>query len=221
MALIGNRSVLLKSPGRFLSGTVASIERNNFATHGQMRSAYQSFSAISAKPSGHLSPSAWVLPKTAGGMSSVNMSDVSVGATGLAVGGITTDGAAAISFTVADATGQLIASGSGAAAMQFTVADALLTASLNAAGAASFAITTSPPLLGALASGDGSASMTFGGTLLPYATGSMSGSTVDSSVLTTEALIEAMNSNPPAVNVKKVNDVTVTGTGATGDEWGP
>lgn len=221
MALIGNRSVLLKSPGRFLSGTVASIERSNFATHGQMRSAYQAFSAISAKPSGHLSPSAWVLPKTAGGMSSVNMADFGLGATGHAVGGITTTGDASISFTVADATGQLIASGSGAAAMAFTVADALLTASLNAAGDASFAITTNTPLLGALASGDGSASMTFGGTLLPYATGSMSGSTVDSSVLTTEALIQAMNSNPPAVNVKKVNDVTVTGTGATGDEWGP
>ena len=43
MALIGNRSVLLKSPGRFLSGTVASIERSNFNKPGMMVGRFETF----------------------------------------------------------------------------------------------------------------------------------------------------------------------------------
>lgn len=69
MALIGNRSVLLKSPGRFLSGTVASIERSNFRP---LRNRFEQMSRLSGIPSGHLSPSAWVLPQTAGGMAARN-----------------------------------------------------------------------------------------------------------------------------------------------------
>ena len=33
--------------------------------------------------------------------------------------------------------------------------------------------------------------------------------------------IAAMNANPPKVNIAKVNDVDVVGTGAPGNEWGP
>ena len=69
MALIGNRSVLLKSPGRFLSGTVASIERNNFRP---LRNIYETTDRLSGIPDGHLSPSSWFLPQVAGGMSSRN-----------------------------------------------------------------------------------------------------------------------------------------------------
>ena len=218
--LIGNHSVLHKSPVRFINGREALL-RSNFSKHGMIRNAFEQFDAKSAIPYGHLSPSAWVLPKTAGGMSSRNVTGLSIAVTGLAYGGVTSPGTASITFTVADAAGQLISSGTGSASMTFTVADALLTASLNGEGSASFTITTNTPLLGALAGGTGTASMVFAGTLLPYAIGSMSGSTVDNTVLTTDALLAAMNAAPPSVNVKKVNDVTVNGTGAPGDYWGP
>lgn len=73
MALIGNRSVLLKSPGRFLSGTVASIERSNFSRPGQIANRFQSMSPVFAGlPSGHLAPSSWSLPRTAGALSARN-----------------------------------------------------------------------------------------------------------------------------------------------------
>ncbi len=71
MALIGNRSVLLKSPGRFLSGTIASAERSNFSRPGQTANRFQALNRLSAGlPEGALSPASWSLPRTAGGMSS-------------------------------------------------------------------------------------------------------------------------------------------------------
>jgi hypothetical protein len=71
MALIGNRSVLHKSPGRFLSGTVASIERSNFSKAGQMSSRFQALNRLSAAiPEGCLPPTCWSLPRATGGMAS-------------------------------------------------------------------------------------------------------------------------------------------------------
>ena len=98
--LIGNRSVLLKSPGRFLSGTVASSERSNFSKPGMMRNA--DFPALAGIPSGHLSPSAWLLPRRAGALSSRNVTTAAIDAAGLAVGGITTTGTADIILTAAN-----------------------------------------------------------------------------------------------------------------------
>lgn len=199
MALIGNRSVIHKSPARFLNGYgttgggIASM-RSAFNKHGMMRNAYEAYDPKSAIPVGHLAPSAWVPPKTAGGMSSRNVTSSSFAATGLAVGGITTDatasitfavadaqayplddasplrtGTASITFAVADATGQLISSGSGTALMSFTIADALLTAFISGLGTAGFTISTNTPLLGAIADGTGEASILFSttATILP------------------------------------------------------
>lgn len=78
MALLGNRSVIHKSPGRFLNGNAATgggiaSMRSNFNKHGMMRNAYEVYDPKSATPVGHLAPSAWVPPKTAGGMSSRNV----------------------------------------------------------------------------------------------------------------------------------------------------
>jgi len=226
MALIGNGSVLHKSPGRFLNGYgttgggIASM-RCGLNKHGMQRNAYQSFYAKSATPDGHLSPSAWVLPKTAGGMSSRNVTALSLAPTASMVGGVTTTGTSTLTFTVSDAAGQLISSGSGAASLTFTVADALLVASLGGSGSAALTLSTNNALLGAIASLTAEGSFTITGTLQPYAIGSMSGSTVDTSTLTTAAILAAMNASPPGVNIKLVNDVWVSGDGQTGSEWGP
>jgi hypothetical protein len=230
MAFIGNRSVFHKSPSRYLNGNAAAgggqaSMRSNFNKHGMQRNAFEQFDAKSAIPYGHLSPSAWVLPKRAGGISSHNVTLLTASTSGLAVGGITADAPASFAFTVEPAAGQLISSGIGSASMTFTVANLLLTASLNGVGSSAFTITTNTPLLGAEASAIGDAVLSFTASLTPFAIGSMSGSTVDNSVLTVDAIaagvLAAALTSPIAADIKKVNSYTVDGNGQTGTEWGP
>lgn len=160
MALIGNRSVLHKSPGRFLSGTIASIERSNFGKGGMIANRFQALSKVFAGiPGGHLSPSAWSLPRTAGAMSSSREAQLNFTSSGLAVGGVNGSATSTMSFT-ATAAGQLIAFGQGTASMNIGAAGTM-TGVLQASGAASFSLTTNNPILGAIAGGGGSASMTF------------------------------------------------------------
>jgi hypothetical protein len=178
VALIGNRSVLLKSPGRFLSGTVASIERSNYNKPGMMANRFQSMDRIAAAiPTGHLSPSAWSLPRTAGGMSSINSAVLDIESSATLYGGITADAITSFSITVADATGELISSGAGTAAFTFTVADALLAGTLAAGGSTSFTISTNAPLLGAETSVTGVVTFTFTASMTPFAIGNMIGTT--------------------------------------------
>lgn len=201
MALIGNRSVLLKSPGRFLNAGVATY-RSAFGNHGMLRNAYQAFDAKAAVPNGHLAPSAWVLPKTAGGMSSINFSTLALDSSGLAVGGVTSTGDASFSLVFDVAAGQLISSGNGTASLSITCDPLLLTASINGEGSTALTLTTNAATLGAEASitgtalielsvanatilpldddsplRTGTATLTLTGTLVPYAIGSMSGTT--------------------------------------------
>ena len=267
--LIGNRSVLHKSPGRFLAGTVASTDQAGWRKPGMMRSA--AYPALAGIPNGYYA-GAWFLPMKAGALSSAYNARIALTPAGLAVGGVTSPGSAgltftpaatawplddsvqvgagsaSITFTVADAAGQLISSGVGSASMTFSTNTPLLTASLAAVGAATFTLSAGAEL-GAEASAVGSAAMAFSmaatilptndaspartaaasfaitGSLVPYAIGSMVGSTVDASVLTVDAIaagvLAAALTAPIAANVRKVNDTTVQGTGATGDEWGP
>ena len=202
MALIGNRSVLHKSPMRYLNAGVATF-RSNFAQSGQLRSA--AYSALSAIPNGHLAPSAWFLPRSPGGMSSVGFMELTIATSGLAVGGITTTGTADLTITFADSAAQLIASGMGSASWSITTNTPLLTASIGGTGTASLSITPNTPILGAEASAEGTASltitatssgrfplndasplrtgeatMTITGSLVPYAKGHMTGTTEES-----------------------------------------
>lgn len=169
MALIGNRSVLLKSPGRFLSGTVASIERSNFQP---LRNRFEQMSRLSGVPSGHLSPSAWVLPQVGGGMSSHNFTSITL--TGAAGGaeGINISGSAAFDLT-AEAIGQLIASAIGSASFSFDASGSIV-ATLGAPGSASLTLSTTATAtaLGWM-TGQSTAGVT--AALTSYATGALSG----------------------------------------------
>lgn len=186
-------------------GHMAARMRNQFAGGGITDNK-------ASVPSGGRHPVAWVMARKNGAMSSRNVTGMSIGASGLAVGGITATGNASLSIDFSPATAALIASGAGNASVVFTVADALLTASIAGAGSASFIFSaTAPP--GALASGYGTASMaiTFAnaqpyplndasplrtgvasfaitGSLVPYAIGVMGGSTDNNTVLTTSAI---------------------------------
>jgi len=142
----------------------------------------------------------------------------------------------------------LISSGEGAAAFAFSTNTPLLTASLAAIGSTTFTMAATGAL-GAEASGSGSASMVFAmaatilptddtppartatasfaitGAMVPYAIGQMVGSTVDTSILTVDAIaagvLAAALTAPISANVMRVNEIAVQGTGTPGDEWGP
>lgn len=180
---------------------------------------------LASVPNGARHPVAWVMAPKNGGMASRNVTTLDIATSGLAYGGITTTGSTTITIGFDPAAGQLISSGSGAASMSFSFASALLTASLNGTGSAAFTLVSNTPLLGAKASAIGSATFTFTGTMTPYAIGSMTGSTVDNSVLTVDAIaagiLAAALTTPIAADIRKVNTVTVNGIGTPASPWGP
>lgn len=169
---------------------------------------------------GGLPPVTWSMPVVAGGMSSRNFANLAI--TPTASGAMGLPGSATASFAIdfAPADGQLITSGSGTASFAVS-AEANALATLNGDGSASMAFTTNTPLLGAIGWVTATGAFSVSTTMTAYAKGFMVGSTIDNTTLTAAALIAAMNADPPKVNIAKVNDVVVTGTGAVGDEWGP
>ena len=248
MPLIGNRSVLNKSPGRFLNAGVATF-RSTFNKHGMQRGA--AFSPLSATPNGHLAPSAWVLPRTAGGMSSINFASAAIDGIGLAVGGITTTGTSSITLTCADMFGELIASGNGTATFSLTSNNPLLTASINGTGTAVATFSTNTPTLGALADGSGEVAITLTatnsgrmpandasplrsgtaaisvtGALTPYAIGEMAGTTGPSAGTTgpsaesiAAAVLAALQATTIPVNNTLINGAPVIGDGSEANPW--
>ena len=102
--LLGNRSVLHKSPLRRFSGTTLSGDRSNFGGNGALRDRFiGGLNAISGGiPCGHLAPSSWSLPQTSGGISAFT--------TCQGQGGITIDMAAGVGIS-GPAQGSGIASG--------------------------------------------------------------------------------------------------------------
>lgn len=176
MALIGNRSVLLKSPGRFLSGTVASIERSNFTRAGQLASRFQAMSPVfGGIPSGHLAPSSWALPRTAGALSAINAALLSFTADPLNLAeGRNIAGDAVFDFTLPNADLQLVVSASGAATFTFTQTGALAGA-LSGTGSATATFTVPSVTLGAIVSAIGAGTFSLTGTATPSALGNLAG----------------------------------------------
>lgn len=92
---------------------------------------------------------------------------------------------------------------------------------MNGAGTASFAITFDDALLGALAGGEGSATISFTGALTPYAIGSMSGSTVDTSVLTVPLIVDAVwDALAASYTDTGTMGAKLNSASASGDPWG-
>jgi hypothetical protein len=193
MALIGNRSVLHKSPGRFLSGTVASIERSNFSKAGMVASRFQSVSRIfGGIPSGHLSPSAWSLPRTAGALGAINETTANwtVGTLNLAAGR-NVEGATSLTFTVPDAELQLVVSAIGATSITFSAAGNLA-GSLAAQGSTSITFALPAPTLGAISDLLASVGITFAASATPRATGSLAGNITPFTELSPQSLASAV-----------------------------
>ena len=190
MALYPNSRYMSRSPGRHF-GVAPGLDvylRNRGDARDRFVSDVYS-KVLGAVPTGYGS-GAWVMAITAGGIS--GQSGVAIASTGSGVLGLPGTGGASITLTFADASGQLISSGSGAAALSIALNNALLTASLNGSGTATLTITPNAPVLGAKADLTASASLQITGTLQPYAVGQMTGSTVDTSVLTVDAIASAV-----------------------------
>lgn len=218
MALHGNRSVLHKSPVRFLNGGAA-ILRNNFGKHGMVRNSYQVFAATAAIPYGYYGGrGAWVQPKKGGAVSGVNAIALTLGASGAGSMGVNTSGTASITFDLTGV-GGLISSASGVASISLSASGNIFAAKYTS-GIAAITLGATGTLK-ATGKIQGTAPISLAANWTPYAVGWLSGSTASGGVLTEASIIAAMNANPPKVNIAKVNDVPVTGTGAPGNEWGP
>lgn len=176
MPLIGNRSVLNKSPGRFLNAGVATF-RSEFSKHGMARNAFQSYRAFSSIPAGARPPISWVMAKTAGGLASHNACFLTLSSTGSGAEGYGISGQADISLD-STAIGGLIAGGVGTAYLSL-VAGGTVTATIGSTGSATITIGGSASI-GAIGWVVGEAIATVTGTLTPYAKGHMAGTTAES-----------------------------------------
>ena len=86
-------------------------------------------------------------------------------------------------------------------------------------------ITFNTPILGAIAETTGTASFVITGALVPHAIGHMTGTTDVTTRLTADqvaaATVAALAATTIPVDVRKVNAISVDGSGTSGDPWGP
>lgn len=179
---------------------------------------------LAAVPNGNRYPSAWIMPRKAGGLASHNESAGSVPTASLALAaGRNIAGQADGATTAADATLQLVVSllgtSAGAALAEGNARAALALAATAAGGAAGAAV------IGALAWAVAEAAGSSTATLTRYATGRLAGSITPFTELSPEnlaaAVMAAAEAAPIHADVRKVNAYAVTGDGQTGSEWGP
>ena len=219
MGLLGNRSVLHKSPGRFLSGTIASIERSNYNKPGMSAGRFMALSVYAAMPYGYApAQGAWHPARKGGAIASTNNARITFSATGAGALGKAASGTAAITFDLTGI-GGLISSASGTAALSFDAVGNIF-ASKATSGTAALSIGATGDI-SAIGHTGGTAGMALAASWTPYAIGWLGGSTASGGVLTEASIIAAMNASPPAVNIKMVNDVVVNGVGSSGNPWGP
>ena len=193
--------------------------RSNFGKHGMVRNSYQVFAATAAIPYGYYGGrGAWVQPKKGGAVSGVNAIALTIGASGAGSMGKNTSGTASITFDMSGV-GGLISSASGVASISIGASGNIF-ASKSTSGTAGITLGATGTLK-ATGKIQGTAPISLSANWTPYAVGWISGSTASGGVLTEASIIAAMNANPPKVNIAKVNDVDVVGTGAPGSEWGP
>lgn len=229
--LLGNYSVHNRNPLRYLAGSTATPEVNhqsNFNRGGakknrqyveQTTAANKQFSL----PYGYYPVYTWQIPQVGGDLAARRSSDFGIDGTATGGLGMPGEGTADFSITTNNPDGQLVttvAAGGAPASFGISTNTPLLTASIGGTGSAEFGIDTNTPTLGAEANLTATAEFGLDGTLTAYAIGIMEGSTADQGV-TVDNIVIALEAAVLPVNIVKVNDVTVTGDGTTGNPWGP
>ncbi len=188
-----------------LSGMNPTVLRGKFNSGAVRRNIFAGVGITDSKaslPNGTRHPVAYVMPRKNGGMSSYQEAVVSLGAVASVLGGKALEGSATLTISTNTPDGELIAFGIGSVTIHLSTNSPLLTASINGGGTASFEIATNLPVLGAEASivgtttitisvadasilpvnddpvlREATASMSFSGSLQPYALGHMEGTT--------------------------------------------
>ena len=198
--LIGNYSVLQKSPGRFVAGSTTSVEgqvRSNFSKSGAYRNRFyvdQTTVALSlyAIPTGSYPEITWVLPQISGQIASTQPIQGSGSATASLAGGLNAVASLTGAGDITSATAQLIISMIAAIAGSGTISSADLQGFLDGdsgdlvgAGSLTAAISALAGMSVAL-SGSGTL------TLTPYATGKLEANITGESALSPQNLAAAV-----------------------------
>jgi len=191
VALIGNCSVLHKSPAKYTTGTVGFNDRANWNKPGMMRSRGDLTVSLlwkyDAVPSGFYAGRAFFPPQKAGRITSRQSFSI----TGAASGALGLPGAAAGSLTIdATAVGGLIAGGVASGTISITGSASI--AGLAAGSASGTMAITGSAAIGATAWGVANGGMVFSGAAQPSALGYMTATTIDNSVLTPAAITSAV-----------------------------
>ncbi|HPL78875.1 MAG TPA: hypothetical protein PKY40_07725 [Burkholderiaceae bacterium] len=197
--LLGNYSVLNKSPGRFLGGSTTSVQvtvPSNWQKSGAGRNSLyvsQTTAALVlyAIPSGNYAGKTWMLPQKTGEMESRNDAVISVSATASGALGVNIDGLSSAVFGVPNADLQLVVSASGSASAIFSQTGALAGA-LSASGSSAFSIAVPSVLLGAIVNAIGPATATLSGTATPSAIGNLAGDITPYTELSPQNLASAV-----------------------------
>jgi hypothetical protein len=185
---IGNGSIYAINPGQLLFGANALNEMTGSNLPAK-RNVAQAFGILASVPSGYHHPGAWQQPRTAGAMSSYRSAYALSVATGAGAMGINLT-ATALALAVGVASGQLIVSGTGSA-LALSDAEGNLVGVVWGDGTAA---ATALALASLNAPGwmDAAALAVCSGVLTSYGVGWMSGTTVDPSVLTADAIAAAV-----------------------------
>jgi hypothetical protein len=216
MALLGNYSILHKSPAKYLTGTVGFGDRSNFNKPGMMRN--RGNSAIwryDAQPSGSYAGRAYMPPVKAGRIVSRQNFKID----GAANGGAGLPASASLGFTIDGfAAGGLIAGGV-----------AVATISINANGAISGLVSgqslatinvQAVAAIGATAFGVALSTLTVSAACQPYGLGYMQATTVDNSVLTPQTIASSVwAALASANNSAGTMGALLNASGAGGDPW--
>lgn len=152
----------------------------------------------SAVPSGHLAPSAWLLPQVAGGMASRNEATMSITTTGSGSQGLRAEGSAAMTIATSGS-GAAIANGQGSSSLVMTVSNLAAEALQNGSGSASMSLSTSGTISGR-GSIQGSSACAFTASLVTGALGEMIMTPI-SQEISVDAIAEAVWSASDATNV--------------------
>jgi len=183
MALLGNISLLHKSPAKYTTGTVGFNDRANWNKHGMMRNrgnlTVSTMWKYDAVPSGMYAGRAFFAPQKAGRI----VSRSAFGVTATASGAMGKPGSASCNFAISGAAiGGLIAGG--VASCTITVSGSASIAG-RAAGSALCTIGfTGSAIASATAWGVANGAFSVSGSAVGYGLGYMTASTVDNSVLT-------------------------------------
>lgn len=169
LGLIGNTSVLNKSPIRNIGGTTLSCDRSNFNTPGQERNVYAGeggFANFNAIPNGYVPPYSWVIAVKPGGMASYKQISGSGTTTNVNLaGGIgiasTINGLGSISSSPISGPGNVSATGiTGSGSFQTNpIMSGALLASANPSGSGSITNAADGARVGMLATLSGSGSI--------------------------------------------------------------